>query len=267
MGWAALADDDAFPTLRMSVRGGSSTITGHGMIDLLSIRCRINGELMITDQQDGGYLSTTFTKRGHELFGRSAASKSTLFVDGLGCNTNVTCKKTEVVEGKGIQGIRVDGSGVYIPRWGGKFTGRLVLLVDNSYWLVIDRIDQDGPVETHWLESRFLTFAETKRSRNGVSFKSGKEKMQLTYASLGDAIILEAAGLPPNPSVQVAKIYRCMDKSAVNDNLHVVALNPGTRKLGLKLSRSKDGIYVIEVSEPGGRKRRIRVDRLLQLHG
>jgi hypothetical protein len=97
MDWAALADDEAFPTLRMAVRGGSSEIAGHGMVDLLSFRCRVNGELMITDQQDGGYMDTTFTRRGHEVYGRSAESKSTLFVDGLGCNTNVVCDKTQVV--------------------------------------------------------------------------------------------------------------------------------------------------------------------------
>jgi hypothetical protein len=265
MGWATLADDDAFPSLRMAVRGGSSAITGHGMIDLLSIRCRVNGELMITDQQDGGYLGTTFTKRGHELFGRSPYSKSTLLVDGLGCMTDVECKKTEVVKGKGLLGIRVDGSGVYLQRWKNKFTGRLVLLVDNAYWLVIDRIEHKGPVETHFLESRFLTFAETKRSKNSIAFKSGKERMQLTYASLGDPTISEAVGLPPNPSIPVAKMYRCTDKDAVNDNLHVVALSPGAAKLAVKLSKEKGNVYVIEVSKPGAKKRKIRVSSQLRL--
>ncbi|MDX1682418.1 MAG: hypothetical protein R3336_04800, partial [Phycisphaeraceae bacterium] len=51
--WAALADDSAFPQLRLAARGGSSEISGHGMVDLLSFRCRYNGALMITDQQDG----------------------------------------------------------------------------------------------------------------------------------------------------------------------------------------------------------------------
>jgi hypothetical protein len=265
MEWAALADDDAFPSLRMAVRGGSSEITGHGMIDLLSIRCRVNGELMITDQQDGGYIPTTFTKRGHELFGRSPASKSTLLVDGLGCNSNVICKKTEVVKGKDLLGIRVDGSGIYLPRWKNKFTGRLVLMVENSYWLVIDRIEQKGPVETHWLESRFFTFAETKRSKNSISFKSGKERMQMTYASMGDAAIFEGVGLPPNPSTPAAKMYRCMDMGEVNDNLHVVAMNPGSKKLGIKLSKEKGNIYVIEITKPGGKKRKVRVSSQLRL--
>lgn len=265
MEWASLADDDAFPTLRMAVRGGSSEITGHGMIDLLSIRCRVNGELMITDQQDGGYIPTTFTKRGHELFGRSPASKSTLLVDGLGCMTNVRCKKTEVVKDKGLLGIRVDGSGIYLPRWKNKFTGRLVLLVENSYWLVIDRIEHKGKVETHWLESRFHTFAESKCGKDSVSLKSGKEQLQMTYATMGKATIKQAVGMPANPSVESSTIYRFMDMGEVNDNLHVIAMNPGREKLGITLSKDKGNIYVIEITKPGGKPRKIRLSSQLRL--
>ena len=264
MDWAALADDDAFPSLRMAVRGGSSAITGHGMIDLLSIRCRVKGELMISDQQDGGYMPTTFTRRGHELFGRSPASKSTLLVDGLGCNSNVVCKKTEVVKGKDLLGIRVDGSGIYLPRWKDLFTGRLVLMVENSYWLVIDRVEPKGPVDAHWMESRFHTFAESKQGKNSVSFKSGKERMQMTFASMGKATIRQAFGMPSNPSVQESTIYRCMDIGAVNDNLHVIALNPGSKKLAIELIKEKGG-FLIKVIKPGGRTRNIRVNSNLRL--
>jgi hypothetical protein len=169
------------------------------------------------------------------------------------------------VKGKGIHGIRVDGTGIYMPRWKDKFIGRLVLLVDNSFWLVIDRIEQKGPVETHWMESRFLTFAETKRSGNNISFKKGKARMQLSYASLGDAMILEAVGMPPNPNIDKAKIFRCMDMDAVNENLHVVALNPGSQKLGLKISKEKGRNFVIEVAKPNGKKSKIKVTSKLKL--
>ena len=37
-----------------------------------------------------------------------------MLVDGLGCNTNVVCKKTEVVKGNQLLGIRIDGSGIYL---------------------------------------------------------------------------------------------------------------------------------------------------------
>ena len=52
--WAAIADDRAAPRLRLTARGGSSEIKGHGHVDLLSFKCMVKGELMITDQVSGG---------------------------------------------------------------------------------------------------------------------------------------------------------------------------------------------------------------------
>lgn len=263
--WAALSDDESFPSLRMAVRGGSSAITGHGMIDLLSIRCRVNGELMITDQQDGGYMSSTFTKRGHELYGRSAASKSTIFVDGLPCNTNVVCDKTEVVKSKGLLGIRVDASHAFLHQWRNMFIGRLVLLVDNSYWLVIDHVFSPDVVSHHWLESRFHTLADFKSAAAGVSLKSGKQSMQMTFAALNGGVLQDGIGMPSQPTVPRTVIFRWMGAKAGHDNLNVAALNPGGKKLGLKLSRAKDGIYLIEVKGSGGKTRRIRITSDLEL--
>ena len=265
MGWAALADDEAFPTLRMAVRGGSSEITGHGMVDLLSIRCRVNGELMITDQQDGGYMATTFTKRGQEVYGRSVESKSTLFVDGLGCNTNAICDKTEVVKGEDLLGIRVDGSHIYLPGWKHLFIGRLCLLVENSYWLVIDRVQGVSEVDQHWAESRFHTLAESKSGKNWVSLKSGKEKMMMTFAGLGKGILREARGMPSQPQIPATTIYRWMGAVASHDNLQVAALNPGSKKLGLRVRKESRATYAIEVSKPGGTTRTIRVSAKLRL--
>jgi len=265
MDWAALADDEAFPTLRMACRGGSSAITGHGMIDLLSFRCRVNGELMITDQQDGGYNPVTFTGRGHELHGRSAASKSTLFVDGLGCNTNVACDKTEVVRGDGILGIRIDASHIYMPRWKKQFIGRLFLMVDNAYWLVIDRMLGVSSVDRHSIESRFHTLAQSTSGKTWVSLKSGKERMQMTFASLDRGVMLEARGLPSSTKMSPTTMYRWMTAEATPDSLHVVALNPGAKKLALKLSKEKGNTVVIEVTKPDGKKRTIRLSAKLKL--
>lgn len=263
--WAALADDESFPSLRMAVRGGSSAITGHGMIDLLSIRCRVNGELMITDQQDGGYMSSTFTKRGHELYGRSAASKSTIFVDGLPCNTNVACDKTEVIKGKGLLGIRVDASHAFLHQWRELFIGRLVLMVDNAYWLVIDHVFTPSVVSHHWLESRFHTLADFKAGKSDVSLKSGKQSMQMTFAALNGGVLQDGIGMPSQSTVPRTVIFRWIGAKACHDNLHVTAMNTGGRKLGLKLSRSKDGTYQIEVKSPGGKARKIRISSDLQL--
>lgn len=265
MDWAALADDEAFPSLRLAVRGGSSAITGHGMVDLLSFRCRVNGELMITDQQDGGYMATTFTKRGTELYGRSIASKSSLFVDGLGCNTNAVCDKTEVVKGKNLLGIRIDGSHIYMPRWKDIFIGRLVLLVENAYWLVIDSVQGSSEVDKHWAESRFHTHVESRQGKDRVSLKSGREQMQMTFAALGKGIIQASRGMPSQPQVKPTTIYRWMGGAASHENFHVIALNPGRQKLALKLSREKDGGVAIAVTRPGGGIRTIRLTPTLTL--
>jgi hypothetical protein len=253
--WASLSDDIAFPKLRMSIRGGSDEVTGHGMIDLLSFRCRVNGELMVTDQQDGGYMSTTFTKRGHELYGRSPESKSTLFVDGLGCNLNVRCNKTEVVKGQGLLGIRVDGSNVFLPRWKDVFIGRVFLLVDNAYWVIVDHVlNSKSEVDSHWIESRFHTLAENKRGKDWVSLKSGKEKMQMSFTSLNESQIQESTGMPSQP-LQQTKIFRWMSSSSQVDSMHAVVMNPGSKKLNVSLHKEKKNKYIVKVSGAGMKTR------------
>ena len=262
MDWAALADDEAFPRLRLALRGGSSEIAGHGMLDLLSFRCRVNGELMITDQQDGGYMATTFTGRGHEIYGRNSASKSTLFVDGLGCAANAECDKTEVVN---VLGIRIDASHAYMPGWK-KFIGRLVLMVDNAYWLVIDNVRGTSTVDKHWMESRFHTLADCRAGKTGVAIKSGKQSMRITFAALGaGGVLQESRGMPSQSSMKQTTIFRWMGKEATHDNLHVTALNPGNKKLGLAIRRDKAKGYSVEVTGAGGYRRTIGLTPTLKL--
>jgi len=263
MDWAVLADDEAFPSLRLAVRGGSNKIAGHGMLDLLGIRCRVNGALMITDQQDGGYMATTFGKRGHEIYGRSAHSKSTLFVDGLACAADATADRTALVQAPDIRGIRIDASHAFIPRWNDIFIGRLVLLVENAYWLVIDQVSAANPVDQHWVESRFHTLAAAQRGKNSVTLQSGPQRMQLTFAALGPGVIQESRGMPAQPRPQTT-IFRWMSAVPGNDHLHVVALNPGSRKLGLTVRKPGDGHYVIEVTRAGRPPRRIRLNARLE---
>lgn len=263
--WGALADDEAFPTLRMACRGGSSAITGHGMIDLLSFRCRVNGELMITDQQDGGYMPTTFTRRGHELYGRSAASKSTLFVDGLGCNTNVSCDRTEVVKGEDVLGIRIDASHIYLPRWKKQLVGRLFLMVAQRYWLVIDCMRGASEVDKHWIEGRFHTLADGRSGKDWAALKSGKQRMQVTFASLGNSMMQVARGLPSQPKVKPTTIYRWMSAEPAADNLHVAALNPGGKTLGVTVRKAPRNGYTIDVAERDGKTREIRLSGTLKV--
>jgi hypothetical protein len=258
LGWAVLADDGIFPSLRLAARGGSSKVAGHGMLDLLSFKCRVNGKLMITDLVDG-YSAVTFTTRGIDTYGRSAASKSTLFVDGLGCDEDVECKSTEVVRGEGLLGIRIDGSGIFLRHWKHRmFIGRLFLMVENSYWLVIDHVYSPRRVDSHWAESRFHTFADCGKGDDWVSLKVDDQEMMMTFASLGKAVMQESKGLPVAPRKQSTMI-RWMGARRTSDNLHVTALNPGNKKLAVEVKRGVEGKdYIVEVSGEDGYSRTIR---------
>ena len=257
LGWAALADDSAFPRLRLTARGGSSQIAGHGHIDLLSFKCMVNGERMIEDQHGAGYSPATFSYRGHDVYDRSAAAKSTIFVDGLGCDENAACKATEAVEGDGILGVRIDGSGVFVRRWSRQFTGRLFLMVDSRYWLVIDT------APGHDLESRFHTYADVTRGEDWAALKRGNEDLTMTFAALGRGVLQESSGMPSAPGAQT-RILRWMSGKG-RASCHVAALNPGGERLALKLDRGNDGDVAITVSGAEGYRRTVSVTSRLEL--
>jgi len=255
LGWAVLMDDSVFPTLRLSARGGSSRIAGHGHLDLLSFKCAVNGQTLIEDQR-GSMPSVAFTGLGHHLYSRSAASKSTLFVDGLGCAEDVACKTTEIVQGDGLLGIRIDAGGVFTPRWRRGFVGRLCLLVDNAYWLVVDT------APGHAIESRFHTYADLETGADWDMLSKGNEHLAMTFAALGQSIMQRTSGMPENTAEQT-KIIRWMSTQRSPESLHVTALNPGREKLSLKVSKDMAG-FSIEIT--GGRPARtIRLTRDLKL--
>ncbi len=258
MAWGAIADDEAFPSLRLTVRGGTTAKAGHASQDQFSFKCMVGGECMISDQHDRPGVS--FTKRGNDVYGRSAASKSGLFVEGLGCDLRADSDTTEVVTGRGITGIRVDGAGCYLVRWQNAFIGRLFLLVDGRYWLVIDRQNAGD----NSMEARFHTFAETRHGRDWVKMKRGKERMTMSFASLDKAVLQTSSGMPTYADEQ-STIYRWITSDRKNDNVLVSALNPGSKKLGLALAREAGGVVRMEVSVPGRKKRVIRVSKQLKL--
>lgn len=258
LGWAALADDSVFPSLRLSARGGSSEITGHGHIDLLSFKCMVNGQRMIESQKGGGYNSVTFTSYGHYLYSRSPAAQSTLFVDGLECRENAVCDETEVVKNGDILGIRIDGSNVYLPRWRRGFIGRLFLMVENRYWLVIDS------APGHSMESRFHTYADNERGSDWVILNRGDEQLTMTFATLGGGVMQESRGMPSSPREQTT-IFRWMSQKTSRTSLQVTALNPGEEKLTLALNKEKGDGFSIQISGPDGYQRTVRLTRTLKL--
>lgn len=255
LGWAVLADDAVFPTMRLSARGGSNQVRGHGHLDLLAFKALVNGVRFIEDQ-DGGNMAVNFTGRGTDLYARSAAGKSTLFVDGLGCDENTATSIPEVVEADGIRGIRIDGSKIYMPRWR-NFIGRLFLMVDSRYWLVIDT------APGHGMESRFHTYAEVEVGDNWALLTKSDEKLMMTFASLSTSVMQQSRGTPCYPREQT-QILRWMNTGSTRDSLQVAALNPGTEKLTIKTSKDEDG-FVVEVSGKDIAPRTIRLTKDLKL--
>ncbi len=258
MAWGAIADDEAFPMLRMAVRGNTTAKAGHASQDQFSFKCMVNGERMISDQHDRPGVS--FTQRGNDVYGRSAASKSGLFIEGLGCDLTMDTDTTEVVKGDGLLGIRVEGSGCYLVRWKGSFIGRLFLLVEGRYWLIIDR--QNAAVNC--MEARFHTFAERRCGRNWVALKSGRERLSMSFASLDKAVLQESAGMPTYADRQTS-IFRWMTKTPQSDNVLVTALNPGGCRLKLALQRESRGMVRVMAVEPDGRTLSLRVGPTLRI--
>jgi len=258
MAWAAIANDDISPTLRMTVRGNTTARAGHASQDQFSFKSMVNGVAMIEDQHDRPGVS--FTKRGNDVYGRSSASKSGLFIEGLGCDIHMDHDSTETVKGKGITGIRVDGAGSYLHGWKNAFIGRLFLLVDGKYWVIIDRQNAGA----NCMEARFHTFAESRHGRDWVKLKRGKEKLTMSFTSFDKAVLTTSAGMPTYPN-EATTIFRWITHERNNDNVLVTALNPGSQKLGLKMVRENRGSLTIEVTEPKGNVRKIRVSQQLKL--
>jgi hypothetical protein len=256
LGWTVLADDAVFPAMRLSARGGSSEVRGHGHLDLLAFKCMVNGVRFIEDQ-DGGNMAVNFTGRGTDLYARSAAAKSTLFVDGLGCDENTETAPPEIVESDGLLGIRIDGSKIFMSRWGRSFKGRLFLQVDSRYWLVIDT------APGHGMESRFHTYAQVEVGDDWALLSKDDQKLMMTFASASPSVMQQSRGTPCYPREQT-QILRWMNKGPTRDSLHVTALNPGSEKLTIAATKDEGG-YTVEVKGKEIEPRTIRLTRDLKL--
>ena len=258
MGWAALADDDAFPSLRMTVRGGTTAQAGHASRDQFSFKCSVNGESMISDQHDRPGVS--FTKRGNDVYGRSAPSKSGLFIEGLGCDLSMNDDTTEIVSGEGIIGLRVHGGGAYLHRWQNAFIGRLFLLVEGKFWVIVDRQSAGA----NCMEARFHSFADSRHGKDWVRLKSGKERLTMSFASLDKAVLQTSLGMPTYPDEQTT-IYRWITSERRNENVLVTALNPGNSRLGIELNREEGGSVSVTLKKSGRICRTLRLSKDLGL--
>jgi len=257
LGWGALADDDIFPNIRLSIRGGSNKVTGHGHIDVMSFKCRIGNQTIIEDQRAGGYSPVTFTNRGHHVYSRSQAAKSTLFVHGLAPMEDGETKSYTVITGADILGIRLDGTGLYLPRWRRSFIGRLFLMVDKSYFIVVDASFAGGWQKQ--LEARFHTYGKLEKYKDWVIIKKGEETLTASFASLDKAKLSYSRGVPENGG-RATEMLRWIGKS----NFLVSAFNPGKIKLNLEVKKINKGIS-IHISGNTQQDRVIKVSNGLEL--
>ena len=136
-------------------------------------------------------------------------------------------------------------------------------MVDGKYWLIIDRV-HDPRHGRHWLESRFHTFADVTVTGNSAQLTRNEEQLTMTFASLDKALIQESRGLPSLPRKQT-QILRWMSAKSSNDQLQVTALNPGSEKLKIAISKSKSGGFTIQVTDANGKSRNIEISSDLQL--
>jgi len=86
----------------------------------------------------------------------------------------------------------------------------------------------------------------------------------MSFASFDKAVVQTSTGMPTY-AVEQSTVYRWITSERKNDNVLVTALNPGSRRLGLKLRREPRGSVTIDVSESGGRNRVIRLSKQLRL--
>jgi len=257
LGWAILADDSVYPKIRLAVRGGSNEVRGHGHIDVMSFKCSIGEQRMIEDQKGGGYTPVTFSHRGHHVYSRSAVAKSALFIHGLSPLEGERTKRTAILEGDDWKGVLLDGTGLYLPRWRRSFIGRLFLMIEGSYFIIVDTSLAGGGVN-RGMESRFHTYGQLKTDKSSAEIRRGNEILQMSFGSLGRGRLAKSFGTPEHTG-KATKILRWLG----NSDYQVTVLKPGEQKLSVDLKRSKRGMR-IDISG-NGIKREIEVSRTLEV--
>lgn len=121
--WGYVADKMPAPNLYVSVRGGT-TDAPHVHRDLMSFFVVAGGEKLVENVGVDDYMDTTFSGRRYDIYEPSAHSKNTIFINGVSIADKVTVK-TEMIEGRGFEGFRIDASeAMGMMRGGPMHTGR-----------------------------------------------------------------------------------------------------------------------------------------------
>jgi len=86
----------------------------------------------------------------------------------------------------------------------------------------------------------------------------------ISFASLEKGVMQESRGMPSGPAEQTS-IFRWMSTEQFQENVLVTALNPGGKRLGVKVRHDTRKGYAVDVSGPNGYGRTIRVSAELKL--
>lgn len=209
--WGYLADRMPDPNLYVSVRGGT-TDAPHVHRDLMSFFCVVGNEKLIENVPVDVYLDTTFSARRYELYETAAASKNTIFINGVSIG-DPAAVKTQQIAGRGFEGFRIDATeamGAMRDGPGEAFCGRAILMVKKKGVLVIDRIAVRHPA---LVESRLHTFCDLSFRKREVLVRGKKQRGQISWASSEPVRLKEGMGIPVEPTRDPNRMIRLMSET------------------------------------------------------
>lgn len=204
--WGYVADRMPEPRLYVSARGGT-TDAPHVHRDLMSLHVVAGDETLIESIPVQDYVDTTFSARRFELYETSAASKNTIFINGVGTADAATVK-TRVVKGRGWRGFRIDATSAMGTMYDGPaatFCGRAVLMVKDRAVLVIDRVKVP---HVALIESRLHTFHRVRFADEDATIRGRRSRLHVTYASTEPTRLKAGMGMQTHAATDGDTILR-----------------------------------------------------------
>ena len=241
--WGYLADRMPGPSLYVSVRGGT-TDAPHVHRDLMSFFCVVEDEKLIENIPVDDYLDTTFSSRRYDLYETAAASKNTIFINGVGVTDKVTVRTTAVKK-PGCDGFRIDASEAMGTMRDGpvaNFCGRAILMVKKKGILVIDRIEVPFAA---LVESRLHTFCDVALGKADARVKGRKQRMHISFASSAPTLLKPGMGLQTHPQREPDSVIRYVSERKVMEITSCYFLMPNGRAKVAISERGKRSVVSI----------------------
>jgi hypothetical protein len=241
--WGYLADRMPGPSLYISVRGGT-TDAPHVHRDLMSFFCVVEDEKLVENIPVDDYLDTTFSSRRYELYETAAASKNTIFINGVGIADKVSVK-TSTIKKPGFEGFRMDAT----DAMGGmrdasvaNFCGRVILLVKKKGVLIIDRVEVPFAA---LVESRLHTFCDVTMGKSDARIKGRKQRMDISFASSAPTLLKPGMGLQTHPQRDPDSVIRYVSERKVLEITSCYFLMPNGRAKVTIAERGKRSVVSI----------------------